>query len=399
VSDSRRHLVASRIGRSVVIVATVAAAVATLAPATLADNGLEITTPYPSVSVAPGSDVSFDLAVASTTQRQVSLEVSGVPSAWTATLHGGGFVVNGVQAGPDEKPDVRLDVKIPADATNGTTRLTITATAVGASDRLPIAISVNTQAAGAVTMTTDFPSLQGPSTTTFSFNLTLHNDTAQDLTFGLNAQGPAGWVVSATPSSQAQAQSVEVKAGSSQAIKVSADPPSDVAAGSYPIDVTASSGDIQASGQLTVEIIGQYELQLTTPDGRLNGNGSAGSTAELTLSLVNNGTAPLIEVKPTTSAPTGWDIKFDPETVATIDPGQSAPVVARITPSTAAVAGDYVVTIRASGKSADGQQTASANADIRFTVETSPIWLIVGIGLIVLVFAGLAFVFQRYGRR
>ena len=112
-----------------------------------------------------------------------------------------------------------------------------------------------------------------------------------------------------------------------------------------------------------------------------------------------NVTAALVDVKPTSSPPNGWDVKFEPETVASIEPGLSASVVARITPSTAAVAGDYLVTMRASGTSADGQQTANAETEIRFTVETSPIWLIVGVGLIILVFGGLAFVFQRYGRR
>ncbi|HLA15257.1 MAG TPA: NEW3 domain-containing protein [Candidatus Limnocylindrales bacterium] len=396
---SERKNAVGRVGRLMVVIATVVAAAAAVAPAALAANGLEITTPYPSVSVAPGSDVSFDLTIKSTTERQVALAVSGVPTGWTATIRGGGFVVDGVQAGPKDDPDVRLDVKIPADAPSATTRMTVTATAAGASDQVPIAVTVDTAAAGSATMTADFAQLQGPSTQTFTFNLTLRNDTAQDLTFGLNAQGPAGWIVSASPTSQAQAQSVEVTAGSSQAIKVTADPPSDVAAGSYPLLVTASAGDIQTAGELTVDIIGQFELELTTPDGRLNANGSAGSAADMTLSLVNGGTAPLIDVKPTTSAPNGWEVTFEPETVASIEPGQSASVVAKITPSSAAVAGDYVVTMRASGTSADGQQTASADADIRFTVETSPLFLLIGIGLIVLVFVGLGVVFQRYGRR
>jgi uncharacterized membrane protein len=398
VSD-RTNALAGRLGRLALILTTVLAISAAVAPAALADNGLEVTTPYPSVSVAPGSDVSFDLDVTSNVARQVELSVSGVPSGWSASLLGGGFVVNGVSAGPGQEPDVRLDVDIPAEATSGTTRMTIVATAPGASDRLPIAITVNTEAAGAVTMTPDFASLQGPSSTTFTFNLSLDNDTAQDLTFGLNAQGPAGWTVSATPSSQSQASSLEVTAGSSQDVKVTANPPTDVPAGDYPIVATASAGDITTSVDLMVTVTGQYELTLTTPDGRLNGSGSAGSASELTLTLVNDGTAPLVEVTPTTTAPSGWEITFEPETVATLEPGVPANVVARITPSSAAVAGDYEVTMRASGKSVDGQQTSNADVVIRFTVETSPLFLVVGVGLIVLVFAGLALVFQRYGRR
>ena len=50
------------------------------------------------------------------------------------------------------------------------------------------------------------------STTNFSFNLTLTNDTPDDLTFGAVAGGPAGWTVTAQVTSQAQAASTVVKA-------------------------------------------------------------------------------------------------------------------------------------------------------------------------------------------
>lgn len=389
----------TRRGARVLLPLLIGASIIATAPAVLAANGLTISTPYPSVSVAPGSDVSFDLAVKSDANRQVALAVSGVPAGWTATLRGGGFVVNGVSAGPGLDPEVRLDVNVPPDATTGEARLRVTATADGAADALPITIAVNSQAAGTATLTTDFKVLQGAASSTFTYNLTLRNDTAQDLTFGLNAQGPAGWIVSATPASQAQAQSVEVKAGSSQAIRVTADPKPDEAAGTYPLLVAATSGDIEAAIELGAEITGRYELTMATQDQRLNVNGQAGSTSQLTVLLTNGGSAPLVEVKPTGSGPNGWEVTFEPETVPAIEAGQTATVIAKITPSSAAVAGDYEVSLRASGTSPDGKQTADDDLAVRFTVETSPLYLLIGVGMIVLVFAGLAWVFRRYGRR
>ena len=76
-----------------------------------------------------------------------------------------------------------------------------------------------------------------------------------------------------------------------------------------------------------------------------------------------------------------------------VAPGETAQVTAVITPSANAVAGDYVVTLEASGEGID------QSVDIRVTVETPPIWGIVGIGLIVLTLAGMAWIFRRYGRR
>ena len=65
-----------------------------LAPGTLAAQGLKLTTQFPSVTVTPGTKVSIDLAVDANEAATVGLALSGVPSTWTAALHGGGYVVN-----------------------------------------------------------------------------------------------------------------------------------------------------------------------------------------------------------------------------------------------------------------------------------------------------------------
>src|SRR5215212_6523038 len=99
--------------------------VAALAPAVSADEGLEITTQYPAVAVAPGSKVSFDLNVASTRTGNVALALDGVPAGWTATLHGGGFVVDGVAITSSKAATARLDVSVPGDATAETQTIRI----------------------------------------------------------------------------------------------------------------------------------------------------------------------------------------------------------------------------------------------------------------------------------
>ena len=85
----------------------------TFAPAASADNGLEVTTPFPAVAVAPGTKVSFDLTVDSTRAANVSLALSDVPEGWTASLLGGGFVVDGVAVTQGTAAEVRLDIEFP----------------------------------------------------------------------------------------------------------------------------------------------------------------------------------------------------------------------------------------------------------------------------------------------
>ena len=166
-------------------------------------------------------------------------------------------------------------------------------------------------ATGDVTLVTDFPSLRGPSSQTFNFNLTLKNDTAEDLTFSVNAQGPTGWTVQANLTGQAQAASAIVKAGSSSGVTVSVQPPDGTPAGTYDIQVVAVAGERNISGALQVEVTGSYNLAVSTADGRLNGHGAAGSASPLAITVTNSGTAAITNVKLTASAPTGWEVTFE----------------------------------------------------------------------------------------
>jgi uncharacterized repeat protein (TIGR01451 family) len=357
---------------------------------------LALGTPYPAVSVAPGSKASFDLTITTDARARVDLAVSGAPAGWTATMTGGGYVVNAVLVDPKTPPTVRLDVKVPASVEAKSYRLTVTATSGALHDELPIDITVNASTAGDVTLTTDFPSLQGPSSTPFTFNLSLKNDTAQDLTFGLNAQGPTGWTVTAKPSSQSQAATFQVNAASAAGITVSAEPPRGVAAGAYPITVTATAGDRHVGGQLEVQITGDFAMNLTTPDARLNASGPAGGVITRTLAVQNTGTAALTNVTMSETLPTGWKVTYDPVApIASIAGGASSTVTATITPASNAIAGDYVATFRATA----GGSSTEASTDIRVTIETPLNWLIVGGAVIVLVLIGLGWVFSHYGRR
>lgn len=363
------------------------------APVTLA-AGLSLTTPYPSVSVAPGSKVSFDITVNGDANQQVAMSVAGVPTDWTATLRGGGYVVHGVQTDATGKATVRLELQLPTTATDGITSLTVTGTAGSVRADLPIAVEVSSKAGGNVTLSSDFPSLRGASGTTFTFNLTLRNESAEDLTFAMTGVGPSGWEVNATLTGQTQAASAVVKASGNAAVSVSAKPPTDVEPGTYPINVRATVGDRTIDAELSVEVTGTNALTLTTPDQRLSNSGSAGAAITQQLVIQNDGTQPLTQVVLSATAPTDWQVTFDPsDTVASIPAKQSVTVTATIVPSNDAIAGDYVVTYQARNADANG------SVDIRMTIETSPLFGFVGLALIALVLFGLWWVFQRYGRR
>jgi uncharacterized membrane protein len=392
MSSSTRRKPATTAARLVAILGLMALLAGALAPAALAADSLSLTTPFPAVTVAPGSKVSFDLSVKTSSPGRVNLALSGTPSGWTTTLQGGGFIVDAVETDGKTAAAVRLDVTIPDTAT-GASAITVTATGLGQTATLQLDLTVK-PSTGDVTLTTDFPSLKGASNTSFSFNLTLTNNTPQDLTFAVDAQGPDGWTVTAQLTGQTQAASAIVKAGSTSGVSVTAKPPDSVAAGQYPISVVATAGAKQIKQDLQVEITGSYSLAMSTPNQVLSASGSAGHDTQQQLTITNGGTAPITNVVITASAPTNWKIAFDQPTTASIAPNQTVTITATITPSADAIAGDYQVTFNATS---DQQSTASS--DIRFTVQTSLEWAIIGGALIVLVFVGLWWVFKRYGRR
>ena len=352
-----------------------------------------LTTPYPAVTIQPGNTVTFPLDIAVPAPERVGLAVSGAPSGWTANLRGGGNIVNAVFAGGTTAATVDLSVTVPQDATPGSQTLTVTATAEQGTRTLPIEVTVLGDTGGAITLTSDFPQLSGDPTSTFSYSLTLANTGTQKQTYTLQGQGPDGWTVSVHPSSNEQALTDTVDGGATDTLSVTAQPPSTVTAGSYPIQVSVASGSQSATTNLEADVTGAPAVTLSTPNQVLNAQVTAGSTGTVSLVVTNSGSTVLQNVAVTASAPTGWTTTFAPTTIDTIQPGSAATVDATLKPSSDALAGDYDVTFTVTAG------TATANVDIRTTVQTSPLWGFIGLALIVIVIVGLGWVFRRFGRR
>jgi uncharacterized membrane protein len=389
----------ARARRPAIALAAAAVLLVGLVPAVTAADSLAVTTPYPSIAVAPGSNASFDLSVTAPTSGTVDLSVSGAPTGWKATLHGGGFVVSGVTVTSGKAATARLDVDVPADTTATKATLTVEARFGSQHASLVITVGVDAAVAGDITLTTASKTLTGSSDSPFTFDLTLQNGSAEDQNVSATATGPAGWTVS-TKLSQANAASILVKAGSSTTITVTATPPTGAPAGHTDIAVSVTAGTKTIPGTLGIDITGSYTMTMSTPGDLLSAHGSAGSASTVTLEITNTGTAALDGVKLNATPPTGWTVTYDPKDPISVPPGQTpGTITATITPSAEAVAGDYVVSFNATSAAGDNTAAATAHSDIRFTVETSPIWALVGIGVIAVIVIALFYVFRTYGRR
>ena len=111
------------------------------------------------------------------------------------------------------------------------------------------------------------------------------------------------------------------------------------------------------------------------------------------LVVTNDGSAPAEDVELSASPPSDWKIEFEPKKVAALDAGQTLAVQALLTPSSKAVAGDYMTSFRANAKG------DSTSADYRVQVTTSTLWGIVGIAIIAIALLVVVGAVARFGRR
>ncbi|HEY6628607.1 MAG TPA: NEW3 domain-containing protein [Acidimicrobiia bacterium] len=354
---------------------------------------LSINSPFVGVAVKPGDSATFKLTVGAVPGDRVAFALAGVPDGWDAELRGGGFVVDEVQVDSTGFVSLDLQIDVPAETEEGSYEMSLTGTGSSGTDRLDLSIRVAATVGGDVSMTTDFPNLQGPADSTYSFDVTITNDTPQDIQFGLSATGPEGWVSEIKPSGEAQASTVTVAAGSTGQVTVDVDPPDAAAAGDYAITAKAEGGGVSAEVELGVRITGSFGIDIATANEALNVKVKGEQATDLPLVVTNTGTAPLLGVNLTATPPQGWDVTFDRATIDQLEPGQALQVVATITPSGEAINGDYAITFTSS------VAEATDSIDVRTTVETSAIWGLVGIGVIVIALVGLSMVFRRYGRR
>jgi uncharacterized membrane protein len=213
--------------------------------------------------------------------------------------------------------------------------------------------------------------------------------------YSMSASAEEGWLAAFRPAgTSTDNASLTVPSGETQGFTITVKPPADVRAGEYLIPAVATAATGSLSLDLKVIITGTYTMTLVTSDGRLNADVQVGKETPITLVIVNTGSANLSEIALSSTLPnTGWSIRFDQPTIEYLPAGATQEVLAFIQPDARAVTGDY-----AAGISAKTPQVSSEIA-LRISVQTSTLWGVVAIVIIVLLAGGLYLVFRKFGRR
>lgn len=358
-------------------------------------GNLTVSTTFPSMVVGIGETVTLNLDINSTSPELVNLDLANLPKDWTAEFRGGGRVIRSVYVAASSRSTVELRVTPPDTIKAATYDFNVIAKDGKVTSEFPLEFIVKDKAPARLTFETDFSTIRGGSNSAFNYSVNLKNEGDDDLSVSLLADSPKELAITFKSSGKDITNlPTDVKAGSSQRIDISAEPLTSLVVGSYPINIAAQTDTVTANIQLTAEVVGQPELTLTTPDDRLSGTAYLNRTNPIKLVLRNTGNSPAAGVKLTASAPAGWTVTLNPDTVVEVPANNEIDVTAEVKPADNAISGDYIVTFHA-----QPNDSASKNADFRITVQTSTLWGAVGIGLIAVAVVIVGMAVTRFGRR
>lgn len=261
---------------------------------------------------------------------------------------------------------------------------------VGAQDSEPTSQDANLE------LTAEHTRLESIPSDRFEFQVFIKFTGQVAHTFDLAATGPGDWQISITPrfSRNTKIGNIRLEPGVGEAVVLQASAPLATTPGTYDINLQVTDADLQASLLLQVVITARYGLWIRPADGLLNARVQAGRDNSYTIGVQNQGTAAVNGITLSGSNPPDWTITFSPERVDTLAAGGEQRVKVNIRPPENTTPGDYQIAI-----SASGNEARANSLDVRVTVESPSIWGWVGIGIVVLVVIGLAFVMIRLGRR
>ena len=364
------------------------------------ERGIAVYPEYSGVVVSKGETVRMDLTLENKgrTDETIDVAISKVPKEWKAILKGGSYMVSGMYVPNGKTRTLALALEPEKSVGLGHYQFQIDAkTADGkftSTQTLTVTVKPRTEVAEDIQLTTSYPVLRGQPDAKFEFSVEVMNKSESDRTFNLSAVGPEKWEINFKPSYETkQISSLRIKGGQSQSVAVEVTPQRETAAGEYPITVTVGSGEKKAQAKLTVALSGIYKIDAGTPTGILSLEAMPGRPSNLSVFVKNTGSAVNRNVTFSSFKPENWDVTFKPEKIDALEPGALKQVEVTIKPAVQALVGDYSVGLLINGEKAD------KTIEIRTTVKASTAWGWIGVGVIILVIAGLSGLFIWLGRR
>jgi len=368
------------------------------------DRLITMAVEYPGIKIAKDEDeVSMDIIFHNKgkSDENVNVWIAEKPEEWKAKIKTYRYAITGIHVPSGEDKTVTFEAEPDESVPPGKHDFLIKAQTPDSEFQMSQKVSVEILEQESkeddskdLKLTTSYPVIRGPSDATFEFSVEVDSKLEEDAVFDLFAQGPKGWDVNFKPAYEDKyISSLRLKANENKSVDVEVKPSVGAQAGEHPVNIRVSSGNAKAEANLTVILTGTYELEVGTPSGLLSLDAKQGKPANMSFYIKNTGSATNSDIKFLSFKPENWKVAFSPEKIDGIEPGDLKQVEMTITPYEDALVGDYSVSVNVEG------EKATKNLEFRTTVKASAAWGWVGIGIIVLVIAGLFGIFRWLGRR
>lgn len=264
----------------------------------------------------------------------------------------------------------------------------------------PVLISAEEEPIGEIVLSLTYPTVESVAGGNFEFEAEFLYIGKDARVFDLRTTAPKDWEVYMTPPYEKEKKISSIRlnpslqAGSKIRVVVSAPFWPLPEPGEYKIIFEAISDEVRSSTELTAVITARYMLDTVSTTERYNTTARAGEDNIFSIKVRNLSTDVIDNITFSPSNPEGWSITFEPDKIDVLEAIDEQTVEVNIKPPPKTVAGDYMVSLRASGK-----QISADEMNIRVTVETPTIWGWVGVVIILIVVIGLAVIFMRFSRR
>ncbi|MBS7630901.1 hypothetical protein KEJ47_04915 [Candidatus Bathyarchaeota archaeon] len=233
--------------------------------------------------------------------------------------------------------------------------------------------------------------------TTLSYPVVIRNRGDEDFLLLLNVNSiPENWdaVFELEEEKEAVSQILLLE-GETMRLNLVVTPPSIVDIGNYKIAAVISNmeGTFEKQIDVGANIIGSYSLKISA--STLYTSATSGGSTSFTATVTNTGQSPVTTIKLSmVDIPSGWEYSVTPVQTASIASKESSTFNVLVKTPDSAVAGDYMITIKA-----ESDQVDSSEVQIRVTVSASTSWGLIGIGIAFVAIVGLIIVFKKFSRR
>lgn len=365
-------------------------------------RGIFVAPEYTGVVIPRAQELSLDLTVKNKGRQDelVDLVLTEVAKGWKARLKTYGFGITGTHVEPEKSKSITLHLEPDGEIAAGQYNFAIAAASLDGSQKSDCRVTVTVEGIGeeakpkGVNIATSYPVLSGPTDGKFEFSLEVESKLDKDGIFNLAAQAPEKWEINFKPAyDEKLISSLRLKPNQSQTVAVEVKPYPLAKPGEYPIGIKVNSPEAKGEAELKVILKGIQKMDAGTVNGLLSLPAVRGRESNISFYIKNTGSSPLTNVQLFSLKPENWKVSFDSDRIDVLNTDEIKQIEVVITPAENALVGDYSV-----GLSVESGRV-SKTVELRVTVQASTLWGWVGIGVILLVLAGLVALFIGLGRR